>query len=386
MNIKPIFNQFNLICLYVFFTLMFPTLIVNKIILFFIALIFFSTINSYKILSLSPIYVFLIFSYGFFISFFNHVDRSLSLQFFLTTISLLIIYPILKYKIDFDKIVKTSGLFLAFYSLISFFIIVVYFDSPISEKFYAFFREYSSGSHGLREFTEEGLLSFHVGTAPFLFLSLVLYFESFTINRKLSTFIAIILHIFVIFISGSRGTFFSTLLAMLFIIFFNSNKKMKIGLVVLFFPILIYSLSFLLFNTEIFSAEEASNNTKFGHFDSFIESLTFLKLIIGNGLGAIYFTKGSGMYKAHTEITPLDMIRYLGIIFTFLLYVAIIFPTKRITSYLGVNLLYIILFIIYVLNSITNPIMFNSYGLLVVLWYWNKILKRAQDLKLKIEL
>jgi hypothetical protein len=380
MKINQFFNQFNLICLYVFFTLLFPTLIFNKILLVFIAFFFFRAINSYIFLSFSPIYVFLIFAYGFFISFFNNVDKNLSIQFFLTTISLLIIYPILKYKIDFDKIVKLSGLFLAFYSFISFFIVVVYLDSPISGEFYNFFREYSSGSYGLREFTDEGLLSFHAGTAPFLFLSLVLYFESFAMKKTLFTFIAILLHIYIIFISGSRGTFFTTLLALLFIIFFNSSIKVKVGLVLLVIPIIFYFISFLLQNTEIFSSNEVSNNVKFGHLESFIESSNFSNLIIGNGLGAIYFTKGSGMYKAHTEITPIDMIRYLGIILTSLLYLVIIFPTKRIRSYLGDNLLYIIIFLIYIFNSITNPIMFNSYGLLVVLWYWNKILKKEQNL------
>lgn len=384
MKIKLIFNQFNLVFLFVIFTLIFPTFIFNKLILIFIALIFFSTINSYRFLSLSPIYVFLIFSYGFFISFFNQVERSLSIQFFLTTLSLIIIYPVLKYKVDFDKIVKSSGLILAFYSLISFFIIVVYIDSPISEKYYNFFREYSAGAYGLREFTDEGLLSFHSGTAPFLFLSLVLYCESFIIKRKLFFFIAILLHIYIIFISGSRGTFFSALLAMLIVIMFRANKKAKIGLALIGIPIIFYCISFLFQNTEIFSSEEGSNNVKLGHFESFIESVSFSNLIIGNGLGAIYYTKGSGMYKAHTEITPLDMIRYLGIILAFLLYWVIIFPTKRITRYFGNNLLYIIIFVIYLLNSMTNPTMFNSYGLLVVLWYWNKILKEDENLVSKI--
>lgn len=385
MNIKLIFNQFNLVFLYVIFTLLFPTFIVNKLILIFIALFFFSTINSYRFLSLSPIYVFLIFSYGFFISFFNQVDKNLSIQFFLAPLSLLIIYPVLKYKIDFDKIVKSSGLFLAFYSLVSFFIIVVYIDSPISEKYYTFFREYSLGSYGLREFTEEGLLSFHSGTTPFLFLSLVLYCESFTIKRKLFTFIAILLHIYIIFISGSRGTFFSALLAMLIIIMFKASNKAKVGLVVLVIPIIFYFISFSLQNTEIFSSDEVSNNAKLGHFESFIESASFFNLITGNGLGAIYYTKGSGMYKAHTEITPVDMIRYLGVILAFLLYWVIIFPTKRITAYFDNNLLYMIIFVIYLLNSITNPIMFNSFGLLVVLWYWNKILKEEENLIPKIQ-
>lgn len=385
MNIKLIFNQFNLIFLYVIFTLLFPTFIVNKLIFIIISIILVGTINLLSLKSLSPIYVVLIFSYGLFISFFNLVEKNLSYQFFLSTLSLLIIYPILKHKIDFDKIIKISGLFLALYSLISFVIVVLYVDSPISERYYTFFKEYSAGSNGLREFTEEGLLSFHTGTVPFLFLSLVLFFESFIGKRNFFTFIAIVLHIYIIFISGSRGTFFSALLAMFIVIIFKASNKIKIGFLAIGIPLLFFFISFLLENTEIFSSEEGSNNVKLGHFESFIESTNFFNLIIGNGLGAIYYTKGSGMYKAHTEITPVDMIRYLGVVLAFLLYFVIIFPTKRINAYFGNNLLYMIIFLIYVLNSMTNPTMFNSYGLLVVLWYWYKILKEEKKLFPKIE-
>lgn len=385
MVINRIFNQYNLVFLYVIFTLLFPTFILNKLIFIIISIILVGTINLLSLKSLSPIYVVLIFLYGLFISFFNLVEKNLSYQFFLSTLSLLLIYPILKHKIDFDKIIKISGLFLAFYSLISFVIVVLFVDSPISEQYYTFFKEYSAGSNGLREFTEEGLLSFHTGTAPFLFLSLILYFESFISKRNLFTFIAIALHIYIIFISGSRGTFFSALLAMLIVIMFKASNKVKIGFLAIGIPLGLYFISFLLQNTEIFSSEEGSNNVKLGHFESFIESTNFFNLIIGNGLGAIYYTKGSGMYKAHTEITPVDMIRYLGVVLAFLLYFVIIFPTKRINAYFGNNILYIIIFLIYVLNSMTNPTMFNSYGLLVVLWYWYKILKEEENLISKIE-
>ena len=124
---------------------------------------------------------------------------------------------------------------------------------------------------------------------------------------------------------------------------------------------------------------------KLGHFESFIDSSNFINLLFGNGLAAKYFSKGTNSVLAHTEITPVDMIRYLGVVLAFLLYFVIIFPTKRINAYFGNNILYIIIFLIYVLNSMTNPTMFNSYGLLVVLWYWYKILKEEENLISKIE-
>lgn len=371
-------------CFFIF-TLLVSTSIINKLFFVLIFLFVFSTISNYYFKSKSPIYVISIFLYGYILSYLNNVDRELSNQFFLSTLVLILIYPITYYKINLDKIVKLSGLLLAIYSLISFVIVVLYIDSPISEKYYTFFKEYSAGSNGLREFTEEGLLSFHTGTAPFLFLSLVLYFESFIKKRNFFAFIAILLHIYIIFISGSRGTFFSALLAILIIIMFKASNKIKLGLVVLGLPLLFFFSFFLLQNTEIFSSEEGSNNVKLGHFESFVDSSNIINLLFGNGLAAKYFSKGTNSVLAHTEITPVDMIRYLGVVLAFLLYFVIIFPTKRINAYFGNNLLYMIIFLIYVLNSMTNPTMFNSYGLLVVLWYWYKILKEEKKLFPKIE-
>lgn len=360
-------------------TLLVPTSIINKIFFVLIFLAVFFTIREYYFNSKSPIYVILIFLYGYILSYFNNVDKELSNQFFLSTFVLILIYPIIYYKINLDKIVKISGLLLAIYSLISFFIVVVYLDSSISETYYTFFKEYSAGSNGLREFTDDGLLSFHTGTAPFLFLSLVLYFESFLNKKTILTFLAIILHIYIIFISGSRGTFFSSLLTIVMLMLFRSSNKIKFGILIFGIPLFILFISLLLKNTDIFSSDEGSNNVKIGHFDSFIESTNFFNLITGNGLAAKYFSKGTNSVLAHTEITPVDMIRYLGIVMAFLLYWFIIFPTKRIKSYLGNNFLYMVIFIIYVLNSMTNPTMFNSFGLLVVIWYWYKILKEGEE-------
>jgi hypothetical protein len=375
MKINLFSSYYFVIFLYVVLTIIFPTSIINKLVFIVLIFLMLISINSFRLITLSPFYVASIFFYGLIISFFNQVDRELSNQFFLATFSLLIIYPILKNKIDFDKIIKFSGFLLVLYTLISFTILVLFVDSSISQQYNTFFREYSAGSNGLREFTEEGLIAFHTGTTPFLFLSLVLYFDSFLTKKTLVDFIIIILHGYVISISGSRGTFFSSLLALFILLLFQSSTKIKIRLLFIAVPLLLVFFSFIFQNTQILSSEEGSNNVKLGHYESFIDNANVFNLLVGNGLGAIYYSKGSGGYKAHTEVTPIDMIRYLGIFFAILLYWFIIFPTKRIKAYLGKNFLYTIIFIIYVLNSMTNPTMFNSYGLIVVIWYWYKILQ-----------
>ncbi|WP_281322674.1 O-antigen polymerase [Flavobacterium aestivum] len=371
-------KRVNLIFMIFFIlSLLFPATVFNK--LMFVIIMAFTIINYkiYKLNTFSPFIVFCIFLYGFIFSFFNIVDKGLALQFFLSILVLFLIYPIFKYKIDIDGIVKISGLIMAIYTGISFLILVVFMDLPLSGPYYVFFNDYSSGSNGLREFAEEGTLSFHIGTAPFLYLPFCLFVISYIDKKKISSLLSLIVIFITIFISASRGLILSCIIATIFIIFFKSNLRSKILFLSLSIPLIIISISYLLTTTTIFDSREESNSIKIGHYESFIDHINFFNFFLGEGLASYYYSKGSQSMKAHTEITPLDMLRYFGFIITPILYLVIILPTKRIASYLGSNSLYVILCLIYVVNSFTNPTMFNSYGLLLILWYWYKILNTS---------
>ncbi len=304
---------------------------------------------------------------------------NLSRQFFLSVLVLFLIYPILKYKIDVDKIVKLCGVVMAIYTGIAFLIIVAYPDLSFSQSFYYdFFKVYSHGSNGLREFAEEGTLSFHLGTVPFIYLSFVLYMISFVEKKTFTRLIVLIGLFIVVFISASRGAIIITLGASAFIVFFKTSLKNKIIFLAITIPLTISVVSYFVANTNVFDSSDGSNSVKIGHAESFFESRDIYNLVIGEGLGSYYYSKGSQAMKAHTEITPFDMIRYLGIVFTIILYTVIIFPVRQLKSYLGENFLYVVIFLIYVINSFSNPTFFNSYGLLIVLWYWYKIINGSE--------
>lgn len=379
MNYKINKRVSQLVLFFFILSLLFPATILNKFI--FVSIIGFVIVNYklYKFTTISPFIVFFIFLYGFFYSFFNIVSKELALQFFLSVLVLFLIYPVLKYRVDLDRIVKISGLLAVIYTAISFLIVVVFIDSPISANYYDFFSSYSAGSNGLREFAEGQSLSFHIGTVPFLYLPFCLFLISYIEKRKLSSFIAIIVLFITVVISTSRGSILTCLIAAIFIIFFKSNLKVKIVFLAVSIPLIIISMSYLLTATTVFDFGEESNSVKIGHYQSFVEHLDFFNFFLGEGLASYYFSKGTQSMKAHTEITPLDMLRYFGFILTPLLYIVIILPVRKISSYLGSNALYVVIFLIYVANSFTNPTMFNSYGLLIVLWYWYVILKTQND-------
>jgi len=377
----PINNKVSILFyLYFIFTLLFPTLFVNKLIFIFIIGFVIVNYKLYRLNTISPFIVFFIFLYGFIFSFFNIVEASFRTQLFFSILVLFLIYPIVHYKIDVERIAKVSGLIAVAYTGVSFLIVVVFMDLPFSSAYFEFFSDYSAGSNGLREFAEGGTISFHIGCVPFLYLPFVLYVISFVEKRKLSSFLALVVIFITIFVSASRGSILTSVIAAMYITFSKSKLKTKIIVLTIVIILAVATFSYLSTNTNVFDPKEDSNGVKIGHYESFIENLDFFKFFLGEGLGSYYYSKGSQKIISKTEITPMDMLRYFGFILAPLLYFVIIFPTKKITSYLGNNSLYMVLTLIYVLNSMTNPTMFNSYGLLIILWYWYKLLPPTKSI------
>lgn len=322
----------------------------------------------------SPIIVFFIFIFGYCISFFSNTDREISNQFLLSVLVLFLIYPIQTYRTNIDKIVKFSGILMCIYTGLLFLIVFMLPGSPLMEPAIYLLREASGGSFGMRSFTgEDASIGLHLGTVPFLYLPFILYFNSFLNYRRIADLLAIILLLFFIVISASRGLWTICTLGALLIFFLRLKRAGRILLVSVLIPFVVFTFQYLESNTEAISADETSNSVKIGHVESFFDNLNFSNFFIGDGLGSYYYSKGSGIMKSNTEITPLDMIRYFGVFMTIILYFAIIFPSAEKKDYQN-KALYIFIFILYVINSFTNPIMFNSYGLLIVLWYWSKIL------------
>ena len=80
---------------------------------------------------------------------------------------------------------------------------------------------------------------------------------------------------------------------------------------------------------------------------------------------------------AHTENSLFDTVRYLGLILTFVTYSNILFP-KINFKFPRKNIEDLIIIFIYLIMSMTNPILFNSLGGILILWYWSKILCRDE--------
>jgi hypothetical protein len=70
----------------------------------------------------------------------------------------------------------------------------------------------------------------------------------------------------------------------------------------------------------------------------------------------------------------MDMARFFGVPLMLILFFVLFFPTSDTKSYGGENLTRVLIFSLYVGISLTNPVLFNSFGLLFVVWYWSNVL------------
>lgn len=367
-----------LLLLFTIPSLIFPTMILNKIIFGIIVIIMLVNIKDYKLDTKSPFLIFGIFLFGFINSFFNDTNFAMSQQFFLSSFILFYIYPILAYKVNFDKVAKITGFILTLYTGFSYLMIEEIITLPFSSSFGPFFMETNVGSFGTKEYISDSDYYIRFGGTPFLYLSFVLYILSFLEKKTITSFIAILSVGTAILFCGQRGVIISSFVALLYILFSRFNYAGKMYFLVITIPLLLLLINFFLTETTVFSSQNESNNVKSKHIESFFENLNFANSMIGNGLGANFYSKGESKTISITEITPMDMVRYFGFIFASFLYYFMLVPTSKINKYKEKEL-YIVLFSIYVINSMSNPTMFNSFGLLLILWYWDKILSNQKE-------
>ncbi|PZR19818.1 MAG: hypothetical protein DI539_12685 [Flavobacterium psychrophilum] len=365
---------------YFFFiiTLLFPVIVINKLVFLSIIALMAFNYKLYNFKTTAPFVLFIIFLFGYIHSFFYYSDRAVSLQLFLSTLVLFLVFPLNKYKVDLDKIIRKCGIIMVIYTWLSYFIVAGGF--PISDVYYDFFFYYSTGSFSMRDFVEEGVITFQMGTLPFLYLPLVLCYISFLDKKKkYGNLLLVILFFMTLWLGGSRSSIMTTIFTLILISFIKFSFKNKIRFLMITIPLVMIVVIYLIENTTVFSAGEESNSVKIGHVNSFIKQLNIFNFLLGEGLASYYYSEGSGKLKAYTEISPLDMLRYLGFVLTPIVYMLLFFPLKRLKAYTGENFLFFVIFLMYVINSTTNPTFFNSYGFLVVLWYWSKIMNYKEE-------
>jgi multisubunit Na+/H+ antiporter MnhB subunit len=327
-----------------------------------------------RVRSLSPIIILAIFLYGYALAFVGTTDPDLTNQLMLSVAVLMLIYLIDWYAIDFEYLVKLSGVVLCLFTAFSIYAVTIVPDSALGGYFIDYFREYTNANSGERSFSENPLFMFRIGPVSFLFVPYCLFFDSFLKTRRVRDLLALILLSVVIVISASRALIMVSMLASAYLVVRRMRPTRQVISLCVGVGLGIFLVAYLMARTTLFSAADQSNSMKIGHVTSFVEHMNPARLFFGEGLAATYFSIGNNAVVPQTEITLLDMVRYFGLPLTALLYAALLFPTPRRSCYTRDNRTAVVLFLLYLLIALTNPVLFNSYGLVVVIWYWSRIL------------
>lgn len=365
-------------------TVLLPVFVLNK--LFFVPLFLMAVyvFISRPIKTIAPVVVFLIFLYGFLLGLLGGADADFSRQMILGAVSLFLIYSIVEFKVDMALIVKAVGAIFALIMCVFSFMLMVEPGSSLSVMLLDFYNANELGYYGLRSFGGLDMFMLHHRSSPFLLLPLSLFFLDFLqVKRFWSLFFVVVILMAIIW-SASRGLIVMAAVSMLVLYFYNKNWSARLLMLCALVPVIILGVGYLLTETSMFSSDEQSNNIKIGHIISFLNVADWKMLVFGNGLGTYYYTEGCGELAAQTEITWMDSVRYVGLPLSLLLFSVLLFPNRKYLASVQGSSSRLIMFM-YLLMSLSNPVLFNSFGFLVILWYWSVVIKNQEPSALHAE-
>lgn len=316
-------------------------------------------------LCLAPIFFILVHLIYTAVAFYNYDFSEYTIQFLLSSFLILLLYPVAVFKINIESIIIYVGLLIA---LVSLFFFVVFSASNWNPSLEIF--RTMDLAIGYREFGAYNVPMVQLSSAPVLVVAYGLSALKWLDDRSFYSFFVSLLILFAIMVSGQRGVFLLGLLS--FVIFFYTAFKSSRIIKILFYLLLItlfyHSYSLVV---ELFSASDFSNRIKILHVYSYINNTEIHEYLLGKGLGSSYYTEGYGRVASVTEITILDSVRYFGV-FTFIwLWLLILNPSIMFGKFSGKVDFRMGVFIGYILLSISNPVLFNSFGMFILVWYWS---------------
>ncbi len=313
-----------------------------------------------------------IFLYGLILAINADNDRALALQFFLAIFVLILVHFVEHFHIDMDRASEICGKTMVVFTII-YATLSLNPGLPYATVLVEWFNENSLSSNAEREFLDSATSTLALGTAPFLFVPFCVVTIRLFQRFRGSDFFWLMLYSGTIIASGARGVIVVALGFLVLAALRLASPLVRILVIIASAAAFFIIIPEILAYTNIFSDEEVSNNAKIGHFDSYIDALNISNGLLGEGLGSYYYSSGKGNLTQHTEITPLDMARYVGIPLAFMFFTILLIPRIKMLNFRSIEFVYTMAFLLYLILSVTNPVLINSYGMLVVVWYWTKL-------------
>lgn len=407
-NLKLIYTL--LLALYILTSLLIPLASANKLIFVLLVMIYGGYILLFKKekkfeclkFTLVPVVIITIFVYGFIRAILGNNDMALARQFLLGVGMFALIYPIQEFEIDMQKlmliIAKIYIIFYAIYVVDA--INLMEYDVPGLVKSFTglfdneFTRTIGDKMMGLGGgwmkyrsiFGGKGMM-IYLGSISFMLVLVSALYIDFFRTKKWSNLLWVVLGTLLSFTAGQRACMLFIPAILCALTWIQLNPKVKLISAGIIGIAVVAAFVYLIRNTTILSFGDHSNAVKIGHIICYFEQFNLKQAIVGDGLASYYlttFTPTEKLMLAQTEITFLDHCRYFGIPLSLIVWFSMVFPKwngfvldiKKWKIWQATEELAVLL--IYFVWAQLNPVLFNSFGLVIVLWYWNVMLKKTQ--------
>ena len=344
--------------------------------------------------TLAPVGIIAIFAYGFLAGLGNGADLALAKQFLLATSMFVLIYPIEEFDIDMNGVLKiVARVYIVFFAIyviyamnVKEFDIPVFLqklvhalDNDITRTVGSTLHQFGSGLMTHRTFFGGGGMQIYIGSTPFMLVLTDILFVDFLRNKKVSNLFFVLLSVLLTLTTGSRTLMLLVPASLCILIWAGLDRKKQIIVAAIIAAAGAAAFTYLLTYSNFFSLEERSNFVKVGHIISYFEQLDTKNALLGDGLASFYYSSGVEYDLAHTEITLMDHCRYFGIPLGISVWFMLIVPKvqKGWKNWKNWKIWEmkeeLLIFLLYLVFAQTNPVLFNSFGLTVVLWYWNSL-------------
>ncbi len=358
----------NLYCFLVISAFM-PYAVFNKFFFIILLTLFAIYFSRHKMQAygafLSPIlFVYLHIIYAFVALYYSDFSQY-TIQFTLSSFLILLVYPVVMFRINLEKIIVFAGVLIAL-AVIFFSILFLVLNLDIGMPIF----NVLDLSIGYRDFGIYRIPMVQLSATPVLFVAFGLSWLHWLNNRSVYSLLASFVILFAGLVSGQRGVFLLILLSFSIFIISGSreSKYFKVIIILMLISCLYFSIGLL---SELFSSSDTSNSIKSGHINSYFQNVDLVGFLFGQGLGSSYYTEGYERIASVTEITILDSVRYFGI-FSFALLWGLILNPLIIIGKLRRNIgARFWIFLGYIVLSTTNPVLFNSFGMFILVWFWS---------------
>ena len=408
-NLKSIYTV--LLGLYILTSLLIPLASVNKLIfvalvlIYGIYILFFKKEKKFECLrlTLAPIIIIAIFVYGYIRAMFGDNDMALARQFLLGTGIFVLIYPIEEFEIDMQKLMLIiAKIYIVFYTIYAIHAINIMeynvpnaikefaglFDNEIIKMIGEQMKLLGSGQIKYRYIFDENGMMIYLGSISFMLVLVSVLYIDFFKTKKWTNLLWIVLGTVLSFTAGQRACILFIPAILCAITWLQLNPKMKMISAGIIGVVVVAAVVYLINDTSILSFGDRSNAVKIGHIICYFDQFNLKQALIGDGLASYYlttFTPTDKLMLAQTEITLLDHCRYFGIPLSLTVWLGMVFPKfnglifdiRKWKILQAIDELAVLL--IYFVWAQLNPVLFNSFGLVIVLWYWNVLFKKTQE-------